>query len=261
MKALVTYFKKRKSALNLILEKKPKSYAVETFHELRVEIKKMKALFELIVFCNKKFRLRKTYKRFRTIFKQAGNIRELQIESNFIEQQPNFTFLKKYPKQLKKYEAQELKKFFLLANKFSIKKLKEKQSVIIDFLAKTSKKKVIRYRNKIKKEIKKLIHKDAFKKNEMHDFRKRLKVYQYNEKIFDADQSSKKNPTQTVLSDMLGEWHDYEVIILHLKKTITFYKTNSKESKHLKTIKTTLTLKRDFLFHEINSILPKYSFL
>jgi CHAD domain-containing protein len=261
MKELVTYFKTRESALNLILEKAPESYSVETFHELRVEIKKMKALFELTAFCKKNFKPRKTFKPFSVIFKQAGKVRELQLQQTILEEQPYFSLLKKYPNQLKKLEAKEIQKFFLFTNKRLIKKLKEKHLVIIDFLAKTGKKKVNRYRNKTRKEIKKLIRKDAFKKNEMHNFRKRLKVYQYNEKIFPIDPSRKLISTQTVLSDMLGEWHDYEVVILHLKKTIPFYKTNSKERKHLKTIKAVVTLKRELLFHKINATLPSKTFL
>jgi CHAD domain-containing protein len=256
MKELVTYFKTRKNALNLILEKAPESYTVENFHELRVEIKKMKALFELTAFCNRNFKPRKTFKPYSVIFKQAGRVREHQLQQTILEEQPSFTLLKKYPNQLKKLETKEIQKFFLLANKRLTKKLKEKYPIIIDFLAKTGKKKVKRYRNRMRKEIKKLIRKDIFKKNEMHHFRKRLKVYQYNEKIFPIDPSRKLISTQTVLSDILGEWHDYEVAILHLKKTIPSYKTNSKERKHLKTIKAVVSLKRELLFHKINATLP-----
>jgi CHAD domain-containing protein len=261
MKELVTYFKTRKNALNLILEKAPETYTVETFHELRVEIKKMKALFELTAFCKKNFKPRKTFKPYSIIFKQAGKVRELQLQQTILEEQPYFSLLKKYPNQLKKRETKEIQKFFLLANKRLTKKLKEKYPIIIDFLAKTGKKKVNRYRNKTRKEIKKLICKDAFKKNEMHNFRKQLKVYQYNEKIFPVAQSSKLISTQTLLSDMLGEWQDYEVAILHLKKTIPSYKTNSKEIKYLKNIKAVLSLKRELLFHKINATLPCKTFL
>jgi CHAD domain-containing protein len=261
MKELVTYFKTRESALNLILEKAPDSYTVETFHELRVEIKKLKALFELITFCSKKFKSRKTFKPFRTIFKEAGKIRELQLQQTILEKQPSFHLLKKYPNRLKKQEIKKTKNFFSLANKRLIKKLKGKYRKIIYLIIKIRKKKVNRYRNKTRKEIKKLISKNIFKKNKMHNFRIRLKMYQYNEKVFPVAQSSKLISTQTELSDMLGEWHDYEVAILHLKKTIPSYKTNSKERKHLKTIKAVVTLKRELLFHKINATLPCKTFL
>ena len=256
MKTLETYFKNRKHSLNLILEKAPSSYTAKTFHELRVEIKKLKALFELVAFCNKKFKMQKLLKPFRIIFKQAGKIRELQLEQSLLKEQPNFNLVKKYHNRLIKLETKGVKKFFSIADKHFIKKLKKNYPKIIHFLAKTNKKKVNRYRNKITKEIKNLIHKNAFKKNQMHDFRKRLKVYQHNENIFPANQSIKLIPDKTFLSDMLGEWHDYEVVILHLKKTIPSFKTNSSEITHLKSIKAIVISKRELLFHKINTTLP-----
>ncbi|MDO8316634.1 MAG: CHAD domain-containing protein [Flavobacterium sp.] len=256
MKALETYFKNRKKALNLILEKAPDSYTIETFHELRVEIKRLKALFELIAFCSKKFKSRKTFKPFRIIFKQAGKIRELQLEQTILKEQPDFHLLKKYPSRLKKQETKKIKKFFSIANKLLIKKLKGKYRKIIRLITKISKKKVNRYRNKTRKEITKLIRKNPFKKKQIHDFRKRLKVYQYNEKIENPDQQNKLIPDKNVLSAMLGKWHDYEVIIIHLKKIIPFYKTNSNERKLLKSIKAIVTSKRELLFRKINATLP-----
>lgn len=255
MKALETYFKKRKKALNLILEKAPDCYTVETFHELRVEIKRLKALFELIAFCSKKFKLQKTFTPFRIIFKKAGEIRELQLEQTILEEQPNFHLLKKYPNQLKKLETKKIKNFFATANKRLIKKLKGKYRKIICLFTKASKKKVNRYRNKTRKELKKLIRKNDFKKKQIHDFRKRLKVYQYNEKIMNPDQN-KLVPDQDKLSDLLGKWHDYNVVILHLKKIISTSKKDSNKRNQLRIIQVTMTSKRALLFLKINATLP-----
>ena len=260
MKALETYFKKRKKAINLILEKAPDCYTVETFHELRLEIKRLSALFELIAFCSKKFKLQKTYKPFRIIFKKAGKIREIQLEQTLLEKQPNFHLLKKYPNRLKKLETKEIKNFFSTANKRLIKKLKGKYRKIIRFFTKTSKKKVNRYRNKARKEMKRLIQKNDFKKKQIHDFRKRLKVYQYNEKILHPNQK-KIVPDQHKMSDLLGKWHDYDVVILHLKKIISTFKKDSNERKQLRIIKVTMTSKRAFLFVKINAALPYQTFL
>lgn len=256
MKALETYFKTRKRALNLILKKAPDSYTVETFHQLRIEIKRLKALFELITFCSKKFKPRKTFKPFRIIFREVGKIRDLQLEQTILEEQPNFHLLNKYPNRLKKLETKKIKNFFSIANKRLIKKLKGKYRKIIRLLTQISKKKVNRYRSKTRKEIKKLIRKNNFKKKQIHAFRKQLKVYQYNEKIGNPDQQNKLISHKNVLSDIIGEWHDYQVVIVHLKKTIPSYKTNSNERKHLKSIKELVTSKRELLFRKINATLP-----
>jgi CHAD domain-containing protein len=80
MKALTTYFVTRKKTLLSLLEKSEKKYTPSTFHQLRVELKKLNALFDLIEFSSTKFRRKKVIKPFKTIFKQAGKVRDLQIE-------------------------------------------------------------------------------------------------------------------------------------------------------------------------------------
>jgi hypothetical protein len=64
MKALTTYFVTRKKALLSLLEKIEKKYTPSTFSQLRVELKKLNALFDLIEFSSKKFRRKKVIKLF-----------------------------------------------------------------------------------------------------------------------------------------------------------------------------------------------------
>lgn len=255
MKALETYFKDRKSALTFILEKAPELYTIETFHELRVEIKRLQALLEIIAFCHKKFKPRKTLIPFKIIFKEAGKIRELQLEQTILEKQPNFHLLEKYPCRLKKLENKKIKNFFTIVNKHLMKKLRGKYLKISALLTKISKKKIIRYKNKTRIKIKKIVHKSKFKENQIHQFRKRLKVYQYNEKIGNIDLQNHWIEAGKALSGMMGEWHDYKVVILHLKKIIPYYKTKSNEKKNLINIRTSVTSKRDLLFRKINTTL------
>jgi CHAD domain-containing protein len=261
MKALRTYFKIRKSAVNLILEKSPKSYTPETFHTLRVEIKKMNALFDLLNYCSKKFKHKKIYKPFRLIFKQAGKIRELQIEEYLLAEQPNSHLLQAYRNRLQKLETKELLRFFSIVNKSFVRKLKKKYRKIIPMLAKTSKKKMNRYMDEKRRAIKKLMCKTNFKKTQMHTFRKRLKTYQYNEKILNCGSQNQSLPDKNILSDLLGKWHDYEVIINHLKKGINSNKTIPSETKQLQITKAILTSKRELLFNKINATLPYQTLL
>ncbi len=261
MKALKTYFSKRKSAINLILEKSPKSYIPETFHSLRVEIKKMNALFDLLNYCSKKFKRKKNYYSFKLIFKQAGRIRELQIEQSLLAEQPNSHLLQAYYNHLKKLETKELKRFFAIANKSFVVKFRKKYRKIIPLLTQASKKKVNRYMDKKRREIKKLMCKTKFKKTQMHTFRKRLKTYQYNEKILSCESQNQSLQNKNILSDLLGEWHDYEVVINHLKKGIKSNKTISSETKQLQVTKALLTSKRELLFDKINATLPYQTLL
>nr|WP_315177478.1 CHAD domain-containing protein [uncultured Flavobacterium sp.] len=261
MKALKTYFSKRKSAINLILEKSPKSYIPETFHSLRVEIKKMNALFDLLNYCSKKFKRKKNYSSFKLIFKQAGRIRELQIEQSLLAEQPNSHLLQAYYSHLKKLETKELKRFFAIANKSFVVKFRKKYRKIIPLLTQASKKKVNRYMDKKRREIKKLMCKTKFKKTQMHTFRKQLKTYQYNEKILSCESQNQSLQNKNILSDLLGEWHDYEVVINHLKKGIKSNETISNETKQLQVTKALLTSKRELLFDKINATLPYQTLL
>lgn len=261
MKVLETYFNNRKSAVNRILETAPEFYTVENFHELRVELKKIKALFEMVAFCSKTFKLKKNFAPFKIIFKKAGIVREIQVDQAILEQQPNFHLIQSYSCRLKKREAKERKDFFSITNKRFIKKLQQKYPIIIRFLKKTRAKKANRYLNKITKEKKKIISKNAFKKQQIHAFRKRIKVHQYNTKIFDLNQQSKQVPEKITLSDMLGEWHDCIVVIALLKKAIKSKKTISRETKQLVAIKKLILLKSDLLFNKINGTLPYHTLL
>lgn len=259
MKVLETYFNNHKSAVNRLLETAPVVYTVETFHELRVELKRFKALFELVAFCSKTFKLKKTFAPFKIIFKKAGKLREIQVVQAILEQQPSFHLIKSYSYRLKKREERERKDFFSIANTRFIKKLKQKYPMIIRFLKKTRSKKTNRYLNKISKEKKKIISRNAFKKKQIHAFRKRLKVHGYNTKIFDLNHQSKLVPEKITLTDMLGEWHDYEMVIHLLKKAVKSNKTIPRETKQLEATKKLVLLKSELLFNKINRTLPYHT--
>ena len=92
VKHLIKYFNKRKSTIDSILKKSNSKYNSKTIHKLRIEIKKLNALFDLIYFCENNFKQKKTFEPLKFIFRQAGKVRELQLEEEMIEeQQPSET--------------------------------------------------------------------------------------------------------------------------------------------------------------------------
>jgi hypothetical protein len=62
--------------LNLI----PENYNSDSFHDRRVEIKILKALFELLDSCVKGIGSKKSFHPFPEIFRQAGKVRDIQVE-------------------------------------------------------------------------------------------------------------------------------------------------------------------------------------
>ena len=256
MKALKKYLKKRKSAINLLLEKKQGSFTTDTFHTLRVEIKKLNALFDLAHFCFKNFKQKKTFKPFELIFDQAGKIREIQVEEALFEDHFTSKFVKHYRNDLKKLLTEELNDFFTIIKPSFAEKLRKKYSKINSLLVKTTKKKTNRYMDKKRADVEKLLYKKTLKKKQIHGLRKKLKEYQFNKQSLKYTKKNSLMSMKTTMTDLLGEWHDYQTVIQHLKKARDSGEINSKESGQLNNVITTFTFKNNQLFNKINTTLP-----
>jgi CHAD domain-containing protein len=255
MKALNPYLEKRKSAILLLLQKPQHSFTPDTFHTLRLEIKKLHALFDLVHFCSKEFKQKNTFKPFQLIFRQAGKVRELQVEAAMLE--PYFCFnLPEYNEHLKKELATALAHFFLLINPELDLTLKKKYRKIIPFLTQISKKEAQRYLDKKRVKIEKLLHQNTLKNKQLHLLRKRLKELQYNESILNDAKQNTLPPNKDLLPELLGAWHDYQVTITHLKKGIHSGALQPTETNTLENIIATFTHHRQLLLTKINAGLP-----
>jgi CHAD domain-containing protein len=253
MKVLKKYLKKRKSAITLLLEKQQGAFTPETFHTLRIEIKKLNALSDLVHFCFKKFKQKKTFKPFKLVFYQAGKVRELQVEEALLNKYFNSDFNSQYRNNLDKTIREELNIFFLITNPSFIEKLQKKYLKINSVLAKTSKKMEKQYMDKKRIKVEKLLHKTALKKKQMHALRKRLKEYQFNQKSLNYTKKNKTITKKNALSELLGEWHDYKTVIQHLKKAIDCGEINPQESNQLENVIATFTFRSQLLFNKINA--------
>lgn len=260
MKALQKYFKNRISDINFILEQQQQFYTSDTFHKLRLEIKKLNALFDLINYSSKKSKHNKTFKPFKLIFKQAGKIRELQVEEALLKTYLVSDFITEYKNDLQKILKEEFNNFFLITNQPFAKKLQKKYLKIDDLIAKTSKKKATQYMGKKRIEIEKLLDKKVLKKKQIHALRKSLKKYLFNQKMLNYSKKDKIIPKEAVLPELLGEWHDYQTVIKHLKKAIHSGEINPKESNNLENGVTTFTYKSQLLFTQINTTLQDTHF-
>lgn len=255
MKALKKNLKKRKSAITILLEKQQETFTPDTFHTLRLELKKLNALFDLAHFCSKGFKQKKTFKPFKLIFSQAGKIRELQLEKALLDEYFTSDFITQYRNDLEKILTEELNNFFLITNPSFAEKLPKKYIKINSVLAKTNKKMVNRYMSKKRAEIEKSLHKKALKNKQIHTLRKRLKEYQFNQKSLNYAKKNKLLPKKNALPELLGEWHDYQTVIQHLKKAIDSGEISPKESNQLENAITTFTFKSQLLFNKINATL------
>lgn len=260
MKALKKILKKQKSIIDLLLQKPQQSFTPETFHSLRLAIKKLHAVFDLAKFCNKKFNQKKTFKPFSLIFQQTGKIRELQVETSLLEKYLFFNLPKEYSIYLKKELAKELKKFFSIINNALGLTLEKKYRKTIPFLIQLNKKKPQRYMDKKRTKIEKLLSQNSLKNKQIHLLRKRLKELQYNESSLNYNKQNRIISNKNILPELLGEWHDYKVTFNHLKKFINSNVLDINEINQLENLKVLFKFKKKLVYTKINATLSNHRF-
>jgi hypothetical protein len=72
----------------------------------------LNSIFDLIHFCSNNFKQKTTYKPFKSIFRQAGKVRELQIEAAMLKKYFQNNVIKDYGKSLKRLRLKGEEDFF-----------------------------------------------------------------------------------------------------------------------------------------------------
>lgn len=251
MKTLTKYLKKRKDVIDSLLRKPNDKYTATTFHKLRVEIKKLNSSFDLINFCSTNFKRKATYKPYKIIFGKAGKVRELQIEDAMLKNYFDNKYIKDYRKSLKKIRLKAEKDFFSLLNKKLRNQLNKKHHSIIPHLREIDDKKIAIYLEKKEDQIQELLGQNIIQTEQIHQLRKELKILNYNKAITTKQKQEKELSKQDVLPELLGKWHDCQVIIKHLEKVLNRRKSSRNEEDQLKIIQSKIVNKRNILFNEI----------
>ncbi len=250
LRALKKYFAKRKERIDALLTKR--KYTAEDYHKIRVEIKKMDALFELLNFSCDNFKRKKYFKLLNTIFKQAGVIRELQLETNMLKKNLH-NQVSSYLSNLKQCERSAQRNLFSIPdNKFK-KKLKENYKSVVPFVKKMNKKIVNEFLEKKKRKIHSLLNENLLRPDQVHEIRKRLKSFYYNLESVDLQMQYSRIKQTYEFQEILGKWHDYRVMSGHLKKAINSGQYKSIELKRLEKIKAKLTSEAEIWFAKINA--------
>ncbi|MES2139717.1 MAG: CHAD domain-containing protein [Bacteroidota bacterium] len=251
-------FKKRTETIDSLLVKPVYRFTLEDFHQLRTEIKKLKAHYKLVNFCSKKFEWKKQFKSFRSIFKQAGKVRELHVEEASLKKYVVYKGLKKYIQNLKKVRLEERRKFFLMINANLRNRLKSPNEKVISLIETIKKKDTKTYLNKKKKQIKNLIFGKELKVEKAHELRKLIKDFYYNIKSLNFPKQIKLLKETEAFQNLLGKWHDCQVTREHLNETLEDKTAmGPSEIKQLKKVKTKLTSDCRILFKKINTSIYK----
>lgn len=252
MEKLEKYLEKQLRSIEYLLRKPADTYAAITFHRLRVRIKKLRSLLNLLNYCFEDFKLKNTSRPFDKIFSQAGKIREFQIEDTRLKYRLSNNALPIYKSSLKEHQAKAKEIFFLTVKDINLAFLKKTQQHLTPYLKKIKTRRINKYIKENINEAQKMIIHGLFTNKRIHHFRKQLKKIQYVLKGTGIESTNKLMENSTMLSDLLGKWHDSRVIIKHLGE-IDSKKMKPAEKKIIEKIKLDFASKNTFLLTKINS--------
>lgn len=256
MKAPKKYLNSRKVNIDFLLGKPKRNFTPGTFHKLRIELKKLNAFLDLVNYCSKSFRKKETFKPFRQVFRQAGKVRELQLQEAMLKKYFPNNSIPEFKALLRKNRLKETRLFFSLIDQKMGTRIENKFIEIESFLPKIKSKKAAGYLDKVIETIKNLIKQSTLQKEQLHELRKRLKTLNYNRGSLAlkgyGNQISKKDK----LPGLLGDWHDLQVMINHLNKGLDNGRINPNEVIQLEKLKTKISAESELLFAQICEAIP-----
>jgi len=244
------YYAKRMKAIKKIMAIPAAEIAKEEIHTLRIEIKKIKALFDLIHCVHKNFELFAYFKPYEQVFRTAGEIRETQVELELLQKYLPDT-PGKYLEQLRRRQEKKIKKIENLFLSGIADKLMRHKKDIVAYLDSVSEKEVMIILKRKAADLNKLMVRSIFKEQKLHTVRKKLKNF-YN--IVHTTYPNMKIPKPCDrLQDLFGRWHDSQVAIDHLRKALYSSLFTQDEISHLQKIRHELLGNRERLFDQIIS--------
>jgi hypothetical protein len=212
VKQLKSYSKKRFKNLKQDLKSYGRLQDPDVLHRIRVEIKKIKVLINLIDFSVKKFKGHQHFVPLRTIFRKAGEIRQPEVlyKLLLLYQIENVT-----DTQIPKSKVMDrLSAAFQKKASASIETVNEQEKKIKKQYNKVSKTEAEKYLKKRKRELEHLLY-HHFNKKELHKARKICKEIVY---LHWIDNSKEPDPFYTEVEDRIGQWLDKQVLLPILKK-------------------------------------------
>lgn len=219
------------------------------FHALRVDIKRIRAVLELIQSTNPKFRFKACFKPFSFFFKPAGEVRELQLMHSMINEADKGKKLTYFLYALDARIKNAENTFAQRITKKRIKRLRKTIALIRPFARKITAKKVHSYIAEKKEHVHALLQQPILIEADVHDLRKEIKKVFYLQKIFHA--SDHRFTIADDFQELLGRWHDGVVIDLDLQKELHSRELKSDEIRMITSVRRKITNRTVALFKTI----------
>lgn len=212
MKRFEEYTYRQFKSLIKHLKKYSASREPETLHQIRVDIKKIKAVLSIIDESKKGFKAHKKFISLRDIFRKAGVIREpdvlIQLLLRYEVKGVDDTLLSGNQENLAAAFESEIPNFVK-----TVKSLRNNLEADIEHVHKDD---LMRYMRRKKKEVKSQLYPRP-KMRIIHKARKSIKEIVY---LSEADGKLKKREAKFYdgLQNIIGEFHDKQVLLGILKK-------------------------------------------
>jgi CHAD domain-containing protein len=207
---IIQSFCRHSRAVLKLLDKPATAFHAEDYHVLRVHIKKIKAIFLLANACVDSFQNKKLFKPFKAIFRQAGIIRGLQLHQALLSKYKADPARQAYDQAIANSLAQHQLDFFNLVQKKQKKKIRKNIKDVVSGLEKLNSPQVKAYMAGKRKSLDTLMHAEDVKTDDLHNMRKQIKEIYYLQKIFQPQ--NKRLNIADDFQELLGRWHDYDVI-------------------------------------------------
>jgi len=210
MKALTLYAEKRLLRLEYLMVSFNSANAPEGLHQIRVEIKKIKAILRLIHFHDKDFQDHKHYKPLRNIFRKAGDIRKADVMRELLLQ---YTVIKK---PVASSSVKSIKKFEENLSGY-LKDIKKQKRIILKEVCKIKSRTYKSYLQKKNEALNEFLAK-SIEEKDLHFLRKLVK-----EVIYLSSATKEKTKINTFLLEielLIGNWHDKRLLMDWMKENM-----------------------------------------
>lgn len=205
MKSVFTYTERRLHKLRQLLREYEARPDVDILHQIRVEIKKTKAVLNLIGYARKKFNAHAIYIPFRTIHRASGILWEPEVINRLMKQ---------YSFASVAGNKNEIESFRGLIPDF-LHSLKKQKSVVLSAAKKVQLKTYKKYVKKKQARLEKLIR-AGVRVGTVHPIRKHLKELYY---LFTLTRPKRKiDLIYTQCEKRIGQWLDQRLLLDQLRK-------------------------------------------
>ena len=222
-KELINYFEHLEADVHFTYMEIHRDLRKGTIHDLRIALKRLQAFIKMWGAVNPHFPEKSAVKRFRTLFVEAGRLRDLHIEISLISTKEEMLKLNNGTSKQVADRIKEQKRIFReFEEAFSVFGIRETCMQVASQLRKTS---IPHLRIGLRKyfqdllcNLSRLSREGMRSKNCLHELRRQIKEAQYN--LIAIDKATPHirlsmdllKPLET-LQNQLGKWHDHCITI------------------------------------------------